>query len=67
MNTVNINGKSYSAEDVVFYMEDEIREKLHADGYTDEQAFVDDYITEHEAAYDEDFARFIEDNCRALD
>ena len=50
---VVLNGTEYDAEDVIFYMDDEIREEMHREGVWDsEQEFLDEYILRHAEKYD---------------
>lgn len=50
---VVLNGTEYYAEDVIFYMDDDIREEMHREGAWDsEQEFLDEYIIRHAEKYD---------------
>ena len=50
---VILNGTEYDAEDVIFYIDDEIREEMHSEGAWDsEQEFLDEYIIRHAEKYD---------------
>lgn len=50
---VILNGTEYYAEDVTFYMDDDIREEMHREGVWDsEQEFLDEYIIRHAEKYD---------------
>lgn len=62
MKKVTINETEYNFDDVVFYMGDDIREELAAEGYDEgkEQAFMDDYLDAHKRVNGDDFAEFIE-------
>lgn len=52
---VKLNGREFDIETVAHYMDQDIREDLHGDGYDDEQEFVDAYCEAHKVKHGEDF------------
>lgn len=58
MEIVTLDGKQFFAGTVAHYMDNELREQLHAEQATeelDEQAFVDEYCRRHLAKFGEKF------------
>jgi type IV pilus biogenesis protein CpaD/CtpE len=47
MDKVTVGNWSGDMETAAHYMDDEIREQLHGDGYDDPQAFCDAYAAAH--------------------
>jgi|GEM_PF-2637961 len=52
MTTLTLNGTEYDAEAVIFMMDDDIRERLHAVGFKTDQRFVDAYVLAHANEFD---------------
>lgn len=62
---VRYGNKMVDYEEAEFYMDDEIREELHAEiAPCTDQEFFDEYIKRHEAKYEDDF---VESYCSAMD
>ena len=49
----NFYGVDFSFEVADMYMDDDLREELHAEGFDTEQAFFDAYCEAHEERYGE--------------
>ncbi len=57
MTKITYNVQHHNAASAANLMDDEIREKLHADrDWTSEQEFFDAYVEAHAQKYGEDFA-----------
>lgn len=52
---INKNGAKVNFEAAVQLMDDEIREKVHSEGYETEQEFFTAYEAEHEKAFGEEW------------
>lgn len=55
MIIVVLNGCHVDFDACVALMDDDIREKLHAEGFENEQDFLDRYVELHAAKYGEKF------------
>lgn len=56
---LNINGNAINYEAAVQLMDDELREKIHADGIDDPQEFIERYVEMHAEKFDgEEFAPY---------
>ena len=54
---VTVNGEIYNIDDIAIYMDNDIREKLHAElAPCEPQEFVDRYVEEHKEKFGETFA-----------
>lgn len=55
MKVINANGKEIDFDSAVTMMDDEIRERLHAEGYETEQEFFTAYEKAHAEKYGEEW------------
>lgn len=55
MKKVFLNGNEVFFIACVAFMDDDIREEIHADGIEDEQEFLDAYCERHLEKYGEEF------------